>query len=723
MSFEELTATRIGSQIPFARTAAALEASPDFLEQLPVAIYACDAEGRILWFNSRASELWGRTPSIGDDSERFCGSHRLYVDGLHLSREETPMAAVLRTGVAIRGVEGKVERPDGSCIWAMVHIEPVENENGAIIGAINCFHETTALHRAKEALHEQDGRLAATYDNAGIGIVEVDAEGRFLRVNAQLARLMGYAPEELLGRSMFDETHAEDVDPDHAQFRRQVAGEIDSYSIEKRIKQKDGGYFWAAITSSSVRDAENRFLYAVRVEYDISDRKRAEDAAQQLAAIVESSSDAIISKNLDGMITTWNRGAERLFGYAAEDVIGRPITILIPPDRLSEEPEILARIRRGERVDHYETIRQRKDGSLVDISLTLSPIRDGHGKIVGISKIARDISERKEIEAKLRDSKHRLQELLAAIPAAIYTTDADGKITYYNQAAVELAGRTPTLGTDEWCVTWKIYRPDGTRLPHDECPMAIALKEGRAIRNVEAVAERPDGTRVPFIPFPTPLRDANGTVVGAINMLIDISERKQAETQQQVLLNEVNHRVKNNMQMLQSLLHTAARQTQSAEAQQVLAEASGRLAAMGAAQRVLYGATKAIHFDAQEFLDAVCRTVQQTFSSNVKIICEADSSELSTDVAMPLALILNELLTNAIKHGLGGRGDGILRVSLTKESDLFHLYVEDDGPGFDLELVCNRSSGLRLVQGLARQLRGSFEVTRNPATRCSLHFS
>jgi PAS domain S-box-containing protein len=162
-------------------------------------------------------------------------------------------------------------------------------------------------------------------------------------------------------------------------------------------------------------------------------------------------------------------------------------------------------------------------------------------------------------EARLRDSEHQLQELIAAIPAAIYTTDAQGKITYFNEAATELVGHTPTTGSDEWGVTWKLYHPNGTPLPYDQCPMAIALKEGRAIRNAEVVAERPDGTRVPFIPYPTPLRDGAGKVVGAINMLVDVSERKQAETQQRILLNELNHRVKNNMQMLQILLEAGAR--------------------------------------------------------------------------------------------------------------------------------------------------------------------
>lgn len=141
------------------------------------------------------------------------------------------------------------------------------------------------------------------------------------------------------------------------------------------------------------------------------------DAAAFLAAIVESSEDAIVSKSLSGIITTWNKGAERLFGYTAEEAIGQPITIVIPDDRLDEEPAILVRIRAGERVDHFETVRRHKDGSLIDISLTISPIRDGNGKVIGASKIARNISERKRAaehqELLLREMHHRVKNLFA----------------------------------------------------------------------------------------------------------------------------------------------------------------------------------------------------------------------------------------------------------------------------------------------------------------------
>ncbi|HEY3910753.1 MAG TPA: PAS domain S-box protein [Stellaceae bacterium] len=137
----------------------------------------------------------------------------------------------------------------------------------------------------------------------------------------------------------------------------------------------------------------------------------------------------------------------------------------------------------------------------------------------------------------------RFRQLLEALPAAVYTTDAEGRLTFYNQAAVEFSGRRPELGSDRFCIAWRLYRPDGTPLPHNECPMAMALREDRPIRGVEAVMERPDGTRIDFIPFPTPLHDASGALVGAVNMLVDISERKRAEAVQQRLTETLEQRV------------------------------------------------------------------------------------------------------------------------------------------------------------------------------------
>jgi PAS domain S-box-containing protein len=154
-----------------------------------------------------------------------------------------------------------------------------------------------------------------------------------------------------------------------------------------------------------------------------SSKEIEESAAQRLAAIIESSDDAIVAKDLNGVITSWNKGAERIFGYTEAETIGKPVTIIIPPERLDEEPTILARIRSGQRVDHYETVRQRKDGTLIDISLTVSPIKDAKGRVVGASKIARDITERKRAQEQqyllLREMNHRVKNLFTVASSLV----------------------------------------------------------------------------------------------------------------------------------------------------------------------------------------------------------------------------------------------------------------------------------------------------------------
>jgi PAS domain S-box-containing protein len=182
-------------------------------------------------------------------------------------------------------------------------------------------------------------------------------------------------------------------------------------------ERPDGTWVPFRAYPTPLQDAHGKLVGAINMLVDDSASLEAERAAQRLAAIVSSSDDAIVSKNLDGFIMTWNAGAERLFGYSAAEVIGQPITIVIPPDRLHEEPMILGRIRSGERVDHYETVRRRKDGRLVDVSLTISPVRDASGVIVGASKIARDITERRRAEEQqnllIREMNHRIKNLFA----------------------------------------------------------------------------------------------------------------------------------------------------------------------------------------------------------------------------------------------------------------------------------------------------------------------
>ena len=239
----------------------------------------------------------------------------------------------------------------------------------------------------------------------------------------------------------------------------------------------------------------------------------------RLAAIVESSDDAIISKDLNGIITSWNRGAERLFGYTEQEMVGQPVTMLIPPERLDEEPSILARIRRGERVEHYETMRCRKDGTAVDVSLAISPILDTHGRVVGASKIARDITERKEAERKLRESEERFRTMADSSPIMIWMVDMKGKVTFLNRTYLEYFG----IAIDK---TEEFYWP-GIVHPDDRDAYVAAFQtstQERQIFHQRARLRRYDGQWRWFESRANPILGTAGAISGFIGSSMDITE-------------------------------------------------------------------------------------------------------------------------------------------------------------------------------------------------------
>ena len=387
-----------------------------------------------------------------------------------------------------------------------------------------------------------------------------------------------------------------------------------------------------------------------------------------------------------------------------------------------DETPLAYALRTGRPVEGRTVVVERPDGSRLTATMHITALSDSIGSVVGAIACFHDVTEQSRQDRGARESERQLREILDALPVALYTTDAEGRITYFNEAAVELSGRRPKLGEDKWCVTWKLSWPDGTPLAHDECPMAVALKEKRAVRVAEAVAERPDGRRVPFIPYPTPLFDGAGEMVGAVNVLVDIGHRKEAETQQRRLFAELNHRIKNNMQTLYALLASARRETRSADAREALDEAARRVAAMAAAQTALYQSDDPGRFDSAAFMTSVCSAAGAAYGDGLALHLHIRAGTLANDDAVPLALILNELIANAAKHGAGSDGRSSVGICLVEENGGFTLIVEDEGSGFDLGEARRRSSGLGLVIGLARQMGGTFRVERGAGARCVLEF-
>ncbi|MGD9741972.1 MAG: sensor histidine kinase [Dongiaceae bacterium] len=277
---------------------------------------------------------------------------------------------------------------------------------------------------SKARKHEVD-YFQRLMDSLPVAIYTTDAAGLVTYYNDAAAALWGARPK--LGETKFCgswKLYRSDGTPiSHAECPMAISLRENRSvrDIEVIIERPDGSRVRCLPFPTPLRDASGELRGAINLIVDVSDRYRAELYAQQLACIVESSHDAIVSKDLDGVIKSWNRGAEVLFGYKSDEAIGRSVTILIPWDRLDEETTILDRVRAGVRVETYETVRRRKDGTRVDVSLTVSPVRDMDGRIVGASKIARDISHRKQAEEQQRlivgEMRHRIKNSLATVQA------------------------------------------------------------------------------------------------------------------------------------------------------------------------------------------------------------------------------------------------------------------------------------------------------------------
>jgi len=692
------------------------------LDVMPTALYVCAADGTILRYNRQAAELWGRQPRLGETDERYCGSHRLYhPDGRPLPHAETPMAQALRTGQPAHGLEVVIERPDGSRRIALVQIEALLDEHGAILGAINCFQDISERKAMEDELRRSRQDLEDFFENGAVGLHLVAADGTILRANQAELDLLGYTADEYIGRHIA-EFHA-DAPVIKDILRRLTRGErLDKYPA--RLKAKDGSIKHVLITSNvHFQDGEFRNTRCFTV--DVTEQHKADEALresqQRLAVTYDRAPVGIAEVDATGCFVRVNEALSSIIGYAPEELVGQSFIELTHPHDRDDDAKEYARQVRGE-IDHYSTQKRflRRDGGIVFVNVLSSSVLDQQGQFRYGVRVIQDVTERLQAEERLRESERHNRELLEALPAAIYTTDAEGRITYYNQAAVDFSGRRPVLGSDEWCVTWRLFTPDGTPLPHDQCPMAVALKEGRAVRGEEAIAERPDGTRVPFIPFPTPLRDASGRVIGAINMLVDITERKRAEEHQRVLIDELNHRVKNTLATVQSIATQTIRT--SADIESFSENFEARLLSLSKAHELLTRQA----WTGVNLRDIVRQELEPyDDGSATRVRLEGADLILEPRVGLALSLVLHELTTNAAKYGALSDEQGIVTVrwsaSESGTPDVLRIdWIESGGP--PVTRPVKRSFGTRLIErSMTQDLQGLARLDFDPAgLRCIL---
>src|SRR6201993_578488 len=322
----------------------------------------------------------------------------------------------------------------------LTRVHPIKDENGAMTRWFGTNTDITAQGKAELEVRESERRFREMIDALPAAIYTTDAEGRLTHFNPAAVEFSGRTPE--LGTDQWCVSwklyYPDGRHMPHDECPMAIAlkeGRVIE-GAEAIAERPDGTQRWFTPYPTLLRDDQGKIIGGINMLVDITARKQAEEATAYLAAIVSSSDDAILSKNLDGVIRSWNTSAERLFGYTAKEAIGKHITIIVPSDRRTEENNILSRFRRGERIDHFETVRMRKDGTTFDVSLTISPVKDSAGHVIGASNVARDISHLKRIERALRDSEERFRAIVETTPECVKLVGQDGALLHMNSSGL-----------------------------------------------------------------------------------------------------------------------------------------------------------------------------------------------------------------------------------------------------------------------------------------------
>ncbi|RVU00372.1 PAS domain S-box protein [Mucilaginibacter limnophilus] len=399
-----------------------------------VAICLCDSYGRITYFNQQARQYFTKDPATGTDVwydllkiSPIPGGD--VIDLNHL------LVTALESGEPIEGLELTLQLSDSSLREVSIYVTPFFNADGKLTGASNTIIDITE----QKQLETRQAMLAAIIESSDDAIISKTLDGTITSWNHAAEKLFGYTEEEIIGKPITTLIPTERLDEE-----KHI---ISSVSNNKKVDHfetirvhKNGHEIQISLTVSPIRNNRGQVVGASKIARSISDKLIADENRATLAAIVDTSDDTIISKTLNGIITSWNKAAERMFGYTREEALGKHISLLIPPERLHEEDIIIGNISKGNRVDHFETIRVAKNGTRIPISLSVSPVLDSKGNIIGASKIARDISKQKNAESQLQQYADNLEILNSVGKMVSESLDIKSILDKVTEATTQLTG-------------------------------------------------------------------------------------------------------------------------------------------------------------------------------------------------------------------------------------------------------------------------------------------
>ena len=517
--FRDVTKQR-KAQKAIAELAAIVEYSGD-------AIATKNLDGIIQTWNASAERLFGYTRAeiVGKPVTILIPSDRM--------DEETEILRRIRAGRPSERMETIRVRKDGRPIHVSVCVSPIKDADGHVIGASKVVHDMTALAGAREELIREKEFLATTIASIGDAVIATDAEGKVALMNRVAEDLIGWRLDEARGKALTEVFRIV-----HEETRQAVENPVDKVRRLNNVVGlanhtiligRNGEDIAIDDSGAPIFALDGTLTGIVLVFRDVTEQRKTQKATAQLAAIVEYSGDAIATKNLDGIIQTWNAGAERLFGYKADEIIGQPVTVLLPPDRLHEEAEILQRIRKGKPSERLETIRVRKDGSPVHVSVSVSPIKDVEGRLIGASKVVHDITALITARETVAAQKEWLLTTLTSIGDAVIATDPNGLITLMNPVAERLTDwKSEEAVGKPLTEVFRIVNQETREVVENPVEKVLRLNGVVGLANHTVLISK-GGQDFAIDDSGAPIRDSKGKIIGIVLIFRDVTQQRALE--------------------------------------------------------------------------------------------------------------------------------------------------------------------------------------------------
>ncbi|MDG6250784.1 PAS domain S-box protein [Methanocalculus sp.] len=537
----------------------------------------------------------------------------------------------------------------------------------------------------------------------------------FSFVSDAVTGITGYTPEEHYKDPMLGEQIVHPDDHHILESIREGKEMTDPLTI--RWVRKDGGIVYVEQSYKSIRDPEGQLIAIEGIGRDITKQRDAERSQKRLASIVESSYDAILSLDTDANLLTWNLGAEEIFGWRAEEIIGKHYSLVIPPgeDRAIFDQyfkEMIATKKPHSR----EVNRLHSSGRILRISLSMSPILDRDGNIIAISGILRDITEQKEMEETLQKNSLYTRALIEASLDPLVTISPKGLITDVNRATEKITGlhRNQLIGSD---FANYFTNPDKAREGY------IETFNSGFVKDYALTIHHTSGDTIDVLYNASVYSDEKGAVQGVFAAARDVTKEKRMMQQiqenlleKETLLREIHHRVKNNLQVVISLLNLQSLTYDDSRIKEVFRESENRITSMALVHEHLYKSEKLSRITIESFMRRLIKEIVQSYRDDdqIRVTCTIDDLNLDVDTAIYCGFIVNELISNSLKHAFKGREEGNIAISIKQnQNKCIILSVKDDGIGmpYDFDPDTAQSLGIVLLRTFTRQIQGRYSLS------------